>query len=245
MNFADAKRHTIERIRAIPVQTQPFPYVYVENIFPADFYAEMQRRMLDDASYQRLLDTGRVGKGYSPERFCFMPGQVTAGTDAENVAFWQALFRTYRDDEFIVLWLEKFADAIRDRIERKEVPENLGDMPVASEIFLMRDREAYALRPHTDSPAKVVSVLFYLPPDDSSAHLGTTLYRAKEEGRRDSGAAHLARKEFDSVATMPYRANTLFAFPKTAVSYHGVEPITGPCRRDVMLFDIKFVLPRQ
>jgi hypothetical protein len=241
MNFAEAKRHTIERIRATSVQTEPFPYIYVENVFPGDFYAEMQRRLLDDGSYQRLADTGRVGKGYSRERFCFMPEQAAAGADAENADFWRQLFNTYCDDAFTALWVDVFADAIRDRIERQEVPQNLGDMPVAGEIFLMRDRETYELQPHTDSPAKVVSVLFYLPPDDSAAHLGTTLYVPKQPGRRDAGAAHLPRGDFDAAGTMPYRANTLFAFPKTAVSYHGVEPIAGPCRRDVMLFDIKFV----
>lgn len=245
--FAAAKRHSMERIRAATVRTEPFAHIYVEEVFPPDFYAEMQARLLDDNSYRRLVDTGRVGKAYSPERWCFMPQDAAAaeGGDAANIAFWRELFATYCDGEFSKLFLGVFRDAILDRFVRGEAPQTLSDkMSFAPEIFLMRDRETYALRPHTDSPKKVVAALFYLPPDDASANLGTTFYAPKEKDRRDLGEKHLKRAEFDVIGAAPFRANTLFAFPKTATCFHGVEPIAGPCQRDIMLFDIKLAPPQ-
>jgi hypothetical protein len=241
--FAEAKRHTMDRIRAAEVQADPFPHVYIDNVFPVDFYAEMQARLLGDSNYKRLVETGRVSKGYSPERYCLMPDQVEAasGAVADNARFWDTLFRTYCDDAFTQVWIDTFKDAIGDRFARREVPDDLGETPhVAPEIFLMRDRQQYSLSPHTDSPRKVVAALFYLPPDNSLSHLGTTLYAPKDKARRHDGRSHLSRAEFDIVRSMPYRANTLFAFPKTAVSFHGVEPIEMPAQRDIMLFDIKF-----
>jgi hypothetical protein len=38
---------------------------------------------------------------------------------------------------------------------------------------------------------------------------------------------------------MPYLPNSLFAFVKTPNSFHGVEPISEPIRRDLLLFDLK------
>ena len=56
----------------------------------------------------------------------------------------------------------------------------LGD--AASRIEINVDRENYAIRPHTDSPKKVVSMLFYLPEDDRRADLGTSIYAPKQAG---------------------------------------------------------------
>jgi hypothetical protein len=40
--------------------------------------------------------------------------------------------------------------------------------------------------------------------------------------------------------TMPYVPNALFAFMKTANSFHGVEPIQEPAvQRDLLLYDIR------
>ena len=37
----------------------------------------------------------------------------------------------------------------------------------------LRDGEGYSITPHTDAVAKAVSMLYYLPRDDSGAEMGT------------------------------------------------------------------------
>ncbi len=54
----------------------------------------------------------------------------------------------------------------------------------------------------------------------------------------------LTLEEYRCAYTMPYLPNTLFGFPKTHTSFHGVEPIRETeVRRDLLLYDIKVENP--
>jgi len=112
------------------------------------------------------------------------------------------------------------------------------------EAMLVQDYTTYRLGPHTDSPQKVLSMLFYLPPDDSQARLGTSIYVPNDPEFTCYGATHHPYEQFRRAYTMPYLPNTLFGFPKTHTSFHGVEPITdAEVRRDLLLYDIKMKNP--
>jgi hypothetical protein len=237
--FSAAKKHAIERIRSANVRTDPFPHIFVEEVFPKDFYAEIQRNRLPDESYCPLVSTGRVGSQYSPERFCYMPSQQSAVTDAASSRFWQELFSTFNDADFFNAWMERFASYLQKRIA-DGFGFAVGGARPQTEIFLMRDKRNYLLRPHTDTPAKAVSALFYLPPNDRLEFLGTSLYRPKEGAATPFGR-HLNRDLFDAVGTIPFRANSVLGFPNLPGSFHGVEPMDSPDQvRDILLYDIKF-----
>lgn len=236
----------MQEIARAPLRHDPFPHVFVENIFPPAFYAEVQRRMLDDGAYMRLVDTGRVAAAYSPARRCLFPSHVEGPlADSEAKRFWADLFSAYNTPEFAALWLSIFQPQIAARLDAGQVPAGLPSGPVQAyhEIFLMRDGESYSLSPHTDSPVKMVSVLFYLPADDGRPDLGTSLYKPTRPGFTSDGSRHLPREDFQLVATMPYRPNCLFAFPRLENSFHGVEGHIAH-QRDVLLFDIKFALEK-
>jgi hypothetical protein len=114
------------------------------------------------------------------------------------------------------------------------------------EALIVRDRTQYSLGPHTDATNKVLSFLFYLPPDASMAHLGTSLYVPRDPRFTCPGGPHHGFELFRRVHTMEYLPNTLFAFMKTPDSFHGVEPITQPdVQRDLLLYDIKVAQPQQ
>ena len=109
----------------------------------------------------------------------------------------------------------------------------------------MRDRTTYSLGPHTDTPEKVLSFLFYLPPDASMAHLGTSIYVPKDPQFICRGGPHHDFAHFRRMLTMEYLPNTLFAFMKTPNAFHGVEPITeAEVRRDLLLYDIRIMPPQ-
>jgi hypothetical protein len=110
------------------------------------------------------------------------------------------------------------------------------------EALLVYDHTNYALGPHTDSPRKALSVLFYLPEDDTRPGLGTSIYVPKDPGFRCEGGPHYPFDGFDRMMTMPYVPNTLFAFLKTPVSFHGVEPVTEPAfHRSLLLYDLHLI----
>ena len=107
------------------------------------------------------------------------------------------------------------------------------------EALLIRDFSGYAIGPHTDSQKKIMSALFYLPKDDSMKEFGTSIYTPKQEGFTCSGVRHYPFADFDTVSTMPFMPNSLFAFPKSNKSFHGVEKFIGEGVRDILLYDIR------
>jgi FkbM family methyltransferase len=100
------------------------------------------------------------------------------------------------------------------------------------ETLLIRDLPGYKIGPHTDSPVKVISALFYL-----NGQEGTSLYTPKNKEFRCKGGPHYSFDEFEKVGTMQFTPNSMFAFLKTDNSFHGVEPTSH--QRDVMLFDVR------
>lgn len=244
--FSAAKLHAMYRIANAPVRPWPFPHICVEQVFPPDFYDEIRRHMIADTGYRRLNDTGRVDvTKYSDARFCLFPADLAgAATGEREKAFWAEMFRHFGAADFSQIWLTLFRDAINHKMADLP-PDILGsntaaDLKLYNEIFLMRDRTGYTLGPHTDTPRKLVSVLFYLPPDDSQADLGTSVYLPKHRDFTCLGGPHYPFEQFDRVATMAYRPNTLVAFPQTRTSFHGVEPVIRPgAQRDLLLFDLK------
>ena len=200
----------IAKINNAEVRTDPFPHLHIENIFPENLYRHMLSQMPDDIKY-RTLQNARGTIGY-PERFVYVA----------KSAFWK---------EF-----ERFmcSGMLRQALCRK-----FGIETGTEEMILIRDKPGYGLGPHSDSPSKALSALFYLPKDDALIEHGTSLYRPKQEGFTCEGNKHHDRKNFERVKTIPFAPNTMLAFAKTLNSFHGVEPFTASGVRDILLFDVK------
>ena len=113
--------------------------------------------------------------------------------------------------------------------------DRLGEARFHPEFQLVRDFTDYSLGPHTDSPHKVVVLLFYLPRAAEREALGTSLYVPRDPAFRCDGSRHHPRDRFLRVATLPYRPNSMVAFFKSARSFHGVEPVVeAGVRRDLI-----------
>src|SRR5262245_59091205 len=65
--FSNAELHTAYQIANAPVRGFPYPHCFVPNVFPADFYAELQCNLPDPAAMVPIEEARQV-KGY-PERF--------------------------------------------------------------------------------------------------------------------------------------------------------------------------------
>lgn len=213
-----------------PVRPFPYPHIYVPEVFPADFYAELMRNM-PDPSAMVPIGQARPVKGYK-ERFVLDPAKAGDVLPEGQAAFWS--------DLNALLTAGAFRDALIGKF-RPSIASRFGDtLSCSQETLLVEDITNYALGPHTDHPSKVVTVLFYLPRDESQAHLGTSIYMPKNRQARCPGGPHYGYEGFDRVATMPFLPNAMFAFVKTDNSFHGVEPVTDPdVRRWLLLYDIK------
>ena len=202
--------HTVEKIKNAEVINDPFPHIYVEDVFHPSIYQAILSNLPPDDGYKTISEMRPV-KGYA-DRY------VTYTTSS----FW-------KDMERFML-----SGVIREAFEKKFNLKSGGD-----EVLLIRDKAGYSIGPHTDSPHKAMSALFYLPVNGENESAGTSMYAPKEAGFTCDGTKHHDPSLFNLVKTMKYRPNSLFAFPKSDKSFHGVETYQGKSNRDVYLYDIK------
>lgn len=161
-----------------------------------------------------------------------VPKQLASLPQAKKV-FWEGVAQWMLSGRIANIFLNKFSPYIQARFK------NAGNVSFYNECMLIEDITNYSLGPHSDSPKKVLSVLFYLPEDDAHPELGTSIYLPKQEGFTCDGGQHHTFEHFNKMHTMPFVPNSVFAFLKTNNSFHGVEPLALPgTRRRVFLFDI-------
>ena len=229
--------HVMRAIDRAPMRTFPFPHVYIDSIFPADYYADLRRNWPSASRFVTLESTGRVPAGAYPERFIMplTPEKVDA-LPPEGRAFWSGFAQgMLESDRFLLAAMDKFEPYVRQRFG-----DALETMNFSHEVLVVRDHSNYKLGPHTDAPRKVLSLLFYCPEDDTLRHLGTSMYTPVDPAFRCEGGPHHPFELFEKVATMDYKPNALFAFVKTDHSFHGVDPIRdADVLRDLILYDIR------
>lgn len=229
--YSDAELQLAYKVGNVPLSMFPYPHFYIPEIFPADFYRQLQQN-LPDPEVMIPIEKARQLKGYK-ERFVL-------GFDDENLKalpepkrkFWEDMHGWMVGGRFASLVLRKFDSFIRQRFEGQSIQ-------FYDELLLVQDITNYDLGPHTDAPRKVVTMLFYLPPDNSQMHLGTSMYVPNNPDFRCPGGPHHKRGDFSRLHTMPFAPNSMFAFFKTDNSFHGVEPVLDPeTRRWLLLYDI-------
>ncbi len=232
---SDAELHCLYQIANAPVREFPYPHVYVRDVFPADFYAQMLRNLPPESQLKTLRALKRVSGNYPDTRLVLpLTKEHTALLDEEQRKFWDGVGAWMLGGNFGQIMIAKFAPYLQQRFG------NLDTQRFSDEVLVVRDYTTYSLGPHTDAAHKVLSFLFYLPADESMADLGTSMYLPKDRTFQCPGGPHYDFERFDRLRTMPYVPNALFAFMKTPNSFHGVEPITATgIRRDLMLYDIR------
>lgn len=216
--------HVLERLAQARVVQEPFPYCVIDDVFPADYYAEIQRHFPAIHAMRPLSETGRVGKDDYKERLCtlFEEDDFSRLTP-EQATFWREFADWMYADTFLHAFIDKFQPSLESRISR--VLEAEGCLKVRGDALLVNDQTHYAIGPHTDAPHRLVTFLFYLPPDDSLRNLGTSLYQPKERGFTCWGGPHYPHDRFDHVGRVEFLPNRLLVFPKTEHSFHGVERV--------------------
>ncbi|MEO8299173.1 MAG: FkbM family methyltransferase [Burkholderiales bacterium] len=216
--------HVLDRLAQTEVIQTPFPYAVVDNIFPADYYAEMLRHFPSLASMRPLNETGRVGKNDYRERMTTLfTEEDFARLPSEQANFWRNFADWMYSDTLLHAFIDKFMPALEPRIAKVQAAE--GHLKVRGDALLVNDQTNYAIGPHTDAPHRLVTFLFYLPKDASMRDLGTSLYKPKKAGFTCWGGPHHPREQFDHLQRVEFLPNRLLAFPKTEHSFHGVERI--------------------
>jgi hypothetical protein len=141
-------------------------HFYATDVFPADFMRSCAGgRAVRLHADRRDRDRQACTRDASSARSTSSRGAVQSSAGASGPTSGWLL-----GDAFSRLILDRFRPSLRERFG----PDN--DPRIETDARLVRDFTNYAISPHTDSPRKVVSLLFYLPQDDAKRHLGTSIY---------------------------------------------------------------------
>lgn len=219
--FSNVGANLIERITAAPVEPDPFPHCIIDDIFPKDFHQSLLDHWPASGQLHSQADTGRVTSGAYKERMVleFVPEQLARLDDAQG-DFWRQVMHMLLDPRLNRSILDKFHDDIAARFSGQGIPTE-----AAGDARLISDRIGYAIGPHTDAPSRLVTLLFYLPPDDRLNHRGTSFYSPNVPTFRSDDGRHYPFHLFQRVRTVDFIPNRLLMFPKTDRSFHGVERI--------------------
>jgi len=236
------EQHVLYQIANAPMREYPYAHVYVENVFPADFYRGLRENWPDPSSLISIADTGRVPKDAYRERFVmpFTEQEITKLNEARR-PFWEDFAGWLLTQQFMTAMIDKFEPYVKERFG-----DDLYKCGFEADSLIVRDTTNFNIGPHTDAPHRLLSMLFYCPDDASLSHLGTSVYVPRDREFSCSGGPHYPHALFHKVKTMEYKPNTLFAFVKNDRSFHGVDPIGDPgVLRDILLYDIRVFAPEK
>lgn len=210
-----------DRLRDSKVVLEPYPHYFLENVFPDDYYRALLRHLPDVSVYQNLYQVTDLKLDHFKHRVQrdLNSGWTEMLPDSIR-PFWADFSRWFLGPELASVVLNTFAAPLRERYGARPVPE------VCVEAQFIRHRAGYFLGPHSDLFSKLVVLIFYLAPDETRRHLGTSIYRPKKPDFSCSESKHYSFDDFVKVETAPYAPNSLLAFLRTDRSFHGVEPLS-------------------
>ncbi|MCB1148845.1 MAG: hypothetical protein KDK48_01660 [Chlamydiia bacterium] len=219
-------QHALYKILNAPIRLYPYPHLFVEEVFPADFYRRLLDKLPPDEFMKSITELGKAlsGSGTYESRALLMMLPMFLDTLPEELQkFWKGFSKKMLSETFEMGMRLKFGSEM-DRLEKslKAKPQYL------SQMELVRDRKGYALGPHTDSEWKVMTALFYLPEDRRYERFGTSIMVPKPGFNRGDPSKHHKYDDFDLVYTLPFVPNSFFCFFRSEHSWHSVLPVDDP-----------------
>lgn len=215
--------HVLSSLHQADVSDEPFSHLYVEQFFPNGLYWEMLDNLPAPDQYYPMAHKRLTEEGdFTRTGFDLNQANVDAMTGDAKEIFTEVI-ETLSHESFK---REIFRLMATDLSARFSVPiEQVPDIPARCIPKLFRDVSGYRIDPHPDTRRKIVTMMIYLPRDDSQRDLGTSLYRRKSSLR---GLVD-QRFRFEEVKRFPFMPNSGFAFVVTnrigKRSWHGREPL--------------------
>ena len=232
--------HLLNSLGDTPPQDEPFSHFYVENVFPDDIYARMMELLPEPEHYTPLsLDNYNNGAGQSTRDVLALDEHHLVCLSEKQGELWGAIAAALTAPELKVMVFHKLAT---DLSARFGVPrERVGQIPAFPKPSLFRDTDGYAIPPHPDGRAKIVTMQLYLPADRSQLELGTALYVRRLHSLR---GLYSWQGRFEKVKQFEFAPNSGYAFAVSnswnKKSWHGRETLPSGCGVRNTLLNIYF-----
>lgn len=205
---------------ALP-QASPVAYHFIDRLYGAEVKQEPYphtyiTRVFPQTYYEEMLKNLPPDEAYNDRTF---ENRAMVKTQ-ELGSFWKDLNGWMLRMEVIQPILEMF---------------ELKPGRLMADIRLVRDSTGYAIKPHTDIKSKLVSFLCYLAKDEEDRDAGTSVMVPKTRGFSSDGLSRYPFEDFNIVYTAPFLPNTMFGFPRSDISFHGVVETKAKVRNVLLL----------
>jgi hypothetical protein len=195
------------------VCTTPFFHLEFDRIFPDEVYSNMIGRLPVTSDYRPM--SGRRKK--DDRRADGTPTRVKIDLFLEYVrrlplekrAVWEVVGAALCSSTVREAFVRRLAPALERRFGARYPNVRLYPIPI-----LTRDIAGYSIDVHSDAMTKGITAQFYLPRDESIAHVGTAFHGGVADGR-------------PLVSKMKFAPNTGYAFAVDLDTHHSVDRI-GP-----------------
>ncbi len=216
--FDSVVHHGVDSILAGTVFEKPYPHLIFEKFFADDVY----RRLIENwPDLDRYVD---LNGARTRKQYTLWDRRVEAG-DPERTAMWRAVSDALSAAEIQAALSER----LRKGLEIRSKGSGEGwPVPMYPQPVLYADFDGYMIKPHPDTRRKVLTVLIYMPEDESQRELGTSVYKISPMGVFAWKSYGLVKEK-----TAPFLPNTGFAFvvihPAHSLlhtSWHGRDTIS-------------------
>ena len=192
----------------------PFFHLRLEHFFPDDLYGAMLRVMPVSSDYRAMPEptkvNGRSDEGPTRTKIDLFPEYIRHFPPQKR-AIWDIVGRALCSKELAGAFAQRLGPGLQRRFGENFAKVRMYPLPI-----LTRDIPGYLKGPHTDSRWKGITVQLYLPPDNSTNHIGTVFH---ERPLLDGTLPN--RKQ------VPFAPNSGYAFAVGNDTWHSVDPV-GP-----------------
>jgi hypothetical protein len=211
-NLVDFAVRSIQRAQA---DESPFYHLRFDRVFPDDFYAAMLDAMpVADGGYRALSGKAKVRNVTAEGK----PTRIKIDLFPEYIRHlppkkrevWDVAGRVLRSKELGKAFVERLAPGLKRRFGADFAEVRMYPVPI-----LTRDTAGYFITAHSDTLWKGITVQFYLPPDNSTPHVGTIFHERLPNGKKPKNAQML------------FSPNTGYAFAVADNTWHSVG-LVGP-----------------
>ncbi|WP_419913368.1 hypothetical protein [Hoeflea sp.] len=192
-NYRALKAHVLDRINRTTIGESPFFHLYIDQLFPEEFFQALQRRMRSYKKPRKMQTREQDNPGFVNRRFPL--------AECRHLEIRQ--FQTLFEDADIkkALFRKFYMNPSDELVSSAEIHKNEFE-------FVFCEPERFQ-NIHVDIPPKYMSFVFYFPDGELSS----------EEEERN--ATVLYNKELKPVYGARFRKNSVCVFVPHFYSYHG------------------------
>ena len=202
----------VESVQKSRISDTPFYHLRFDHFFPDDLYAAMLQAMPVSTDYRATFDqhNGRNSSDATATRtkIDLFPEYIRHFPPHKR-AIWEVVGRALCSRELGRAFAQRLAPGLEPRFGRNFTRVSMYPLPI-----LTRDIPGYRKGAHTDSPWKGITVQLYLPPDNSTTHIGTLFHERLPSGGKGPNRTQV-----------PFAPNSGYAFAVGNDTWHSVARV--------------------